>query len=75
MVPFVKFSPTLTIDDVTHTMTLVCTRGLNEILGFELNEIGERRLRGRKAGAGAAEEVEATEEAKLYLASKAITWE
>jgi len=35
LIPSVKFSPmTLTIDDVAHTVALVCTHGMKEILGF-----------------------------------------
>jgi len=35
-VPSVKFPPVmLIVDDVEHTVALVCTCGLNEILGFE----------------------------------------
>ena len=50
LVPSVKFSPTmLIVDDVVHTVPFVCTRGLNEILGFGLDETEGRRLRERKA--------------------------
>jgi len=58
----------LTVGDMhdAHTLLLVCTRGLDEILGFRLNKIGERRLRGRKVEAKS----EAAMEAESYLVSK-----
>jgi len=44
LLSFVNFSPTtLTVDDVTHIMTLIYTCGLNEILGFE---IWEKKIEG-----------------------------
>ena len=47
MVPSIKFPQTmLTVNDVTHTMTLVCIRGLKKILKFGNWEI---RLREREA--------------------------
>ena len=50
MVPSVKFPPTtLTVNDVVHTMALVCTHRLNEILGFGN---WEKKIEGEGGGGG-----------------------
>jgi len=57
-VPPTKLNPKPYIDEVAYTVTLVCTRELNKILGFE---IGKRRLRERETEAATTVVVEPRE--------------